>query len=140
MAIDMNDFIFHSSHLPYGSAPPIEVSVPLSGTVPANGSLVIAGDAVDTGDPGSEARLYVKKPTQWTHSNVPDNAWMLGSANLYKAFESGGQQPLGIHLVISVRTLNGKVEPVFAMYNNTGTPRAVPTGSVDIKIVPYIRP
>lgn len=143
MAINLDDFIFHSDYNVYGLLNTYKTTLKTNGgTIPANTSQTIYGDWVDVGSGRSFSVATWKKPAlpQSAGGTNTDAGKIVKGSFVVRTTQPTGQQPMGIWFFPYADQQGGNVRAALQMFNNTGSAATIPTADWLMKISTYIVP
>jgi len=143
MAIDLNNFILHSSYMPYPQIQTYNNSFIPSATIPATTASIFDGTPIVTGIDGTEARIMWKYPTsdKWSVAgiiNYPGN-WVKHRRLSYIT-EPGGESPKGLYMEFMLKNINGTITPQYRLFNSSSASIVAPTDTIDYKVSVYVIP
>ena len=142
MAINLDDFIFHSDYNVYGLLNTYKVTLKTTGgTIPPNTRQTIYGDWVDVGSGRSFSVATWKKPylPQAAGASTGVGHIVKGGFTV-RTTQPNGQQPMGIWFFPYADQQGGQVRAALQMFNNTSSTATIPTADWLMKISTYIVP
>lgn len=146
MAINLDDFIFHSDYNVYGLLNTYKETLQTSGgTIPANTRQTIYGPWVKIGSSRTFSVATWKMPnlpqfggTTPTGGAAPGVLKKGGFA--IRTTQATGRQPMGIWFFPYADQQGDQVRAAIQMFNNTGSSVTIPTADWLMKISTYIVP
>lgn len=146
MAINPNDFVFHSDYTVNGLLNSYQETLTTSAVSLAPGAtLTIYGDYHDIGNARSTS------VATWVVPSLPQSNGAIASGNLapgtirkgsfaVSTTQPTGQQPMGIWFFPFAQQSGQTVRAALKMFNNTGGTLTIPVSSWKMKISTYIVP
>lgn len=144
MAIDIDNFIFHSDYVPYPRVETHDDVVSISGTLAAGANVTFYGSITTDVSWGKTQPII-----RWT---VPNSSWVAAAngehqigaikKGSYAVNKQGAQlgQPTGIWAFPFVSVVGGQAVAAIKLFNNQVTSLTVPTTDFNVRISTYSIP
>lgn len=144
MAINIDDFLFHSDYLPYPRIGGHLDTISVSGTINANQNLYFYGsEIVDVGTDKTQSVIRWKVPSSaWVpalNEEMQVGVWKKGGYGVNKQ-GTQGQQPTGIYVFPFVDVKNGKARAALKLFNNQTTTLTIPATTFETGVSTYAIP
>ena len=146
MAINPDDFIFHSDYNVYGLLNTYQDRLTTNGgSLAANTRQTIYGDWHDVGSGRSfSTATWIVPSLPQSNVNIQSGASAVGAikkgGNVIRTTQPTGQQPIGIWFFPYADQQGGKVRAALQMFNNDTVAVTIPTADWIMKISTYIVP
>lgn len=144
MALNPNDFIFHSDYLPYPRINAFTDKVTVSGSLNAGASITFFGSkTIDVTQDKSQSVIRWKVPSaSWVtalNEEMQVGVWKKGRTAVNKQ-GTQGQNPTGIWAFPYVDVQSGKARAAIKLFNNQTTTLTIPTTTFDTGVSTYSIP
>lgn len=143
MAINRNNFIFHSDYLPFPISKKFNSSITVSGSLTSGQRRTYYGpwEKVNSKSILPTALWKVPNVAGWRSSGGTGRAgvWSEGRF-IVNQQGTQGQQPMGIWAFPYVEAKDGQVRAAIQLFNNQSSTLTIPTATFDFRVTAFVVP